>query len=118
MLASQTRPGAVRILDPMVSKKLLMVGDEVSPPQAESEPARHLHQLLKLSLQDNSDDDSTLGSDSDGGNVSDPEETIAQEERLERRVSVLRKKKGLGADETLKQVCCARTIGSSRTFEL
>eukprot|EP00966_Prymnesium_polylepis_P296649 6853156-Prymnesium_polylepis.1 len=84
-----TRPGASRMLDPDVAQKLLLRGDNVHPAPA---PAlKHLHLLVAVTAAAQADDDVDL-SDSDNGILSDPEETLAQEERLEKRVAALRKK--------------------------
>ena len=105
-----SRPGTVKLIDPSVSAQLLTSGDDVSPrlPAASGRP---LHSALGLagaapparaaaapSKEEHGD------TDSDEGILSDPEETLAQEERLERRVGALRRKLGLGDDKTLKQV--------------
>ena len=101
--AGATRPGASRLLDPAVAQQLLLRGDDVH--QAPAPALKHLHLLVAAStpaaVQSDSDHDL---SDSDNGILSDPEETLAQEERLERRVAALRKKFGLRNDKTLKQV--------------
>ena len=67
----------------------------VTPPPA-STP--YLHTVLKVTEE--SDDVLT---ESDNGIVSDPEECILQEERLESRVAALKRKEGLSSDRTLKQ---------------
>ena len=49
------------------------------------------------------DDGDSDGVDSDGGVPSDPEECLAQEERLEERVALLKAREGLRSARTLKQ---------------
>ena len=88
-----------RMLDPAIARQLLACGDEISP--AEPQSLRPLHVTSKTMLADGNEEGLT---DSDNGILSDPDETLAQEERLEKRVVVLRKKRGLSSDTTLKQV--------------
>mmetsp|Transcript_14143 Transcript_14143/g.23533 ORF Transcript_14143/g.23533 Transcript_14143/m.23533 type:complete len:512 (+) Transcript_14143:124-1659(+) len=102
-LTGSTRPGAVRILDHVVSQ-LLLAGDEVDSCEWRSSPEKHLHAILQLQADFDEPEEDVGLTDSDQGMVSDPDETLAQEERLERRVAALRKKEGLASDRTLKQV--------------
>jgi tetratricopeptide (TPR) repeat protein len=125
-------------LDPDVSLQLLNIGDEVSPAltaDGASSP-RPLHlQLLSESpppardsgapsLADAaSDDEISSGADSEGGILSDPEETAAQEERYERRLAMLRRRHGLSDARTLSQVfklldCFIGQYKLNRTDEL
>ena len=91
-----SRPGCATVLDPGVAA-LLMAGDETSP--AVPPALTHLHAALKVIA---SKEDALPDSDSESGIISDPEESILQEERLEQRVRVLKRKLGLSNDRTLK----------------
>jgi len=86
-----------------------------APAASKSNPMAPLHEELETlavsqekapspaaaSAADGSGDDS--GADSEGGVLSDPEETLAQEERYERRLANLRRRRGLRDERTLKQ---------------
>ena len=107
-----SRPGTTRVsapalsakrLDPAVALQLLAQGDETIPPAAPLGGRKPLHAVLQEQRQQQKEDDAGM-TDSDNGILSDPEETMAQEERLEKRVATLRKKLGLASDVTLKQV--------------
>ena len=97
-----SRPGTARILDPTVAQKLLGRGDEVLP-QVDA-PLKHLHLIASVSSAAKPEEEEVELTDSDTGILSDPEETLAQEERLERRVAVMRARRGLKHEKTLKQV--------------
>ena len=93
-----SRPGVAKVLDPLVAS-LLAFGDETIPAVPPS--LTHLHTVLRVMVEHAAD--VIPDSDSDSGIVSDPEECLAQEERLEQRVSMLKRKEGLSTDRTLKQ---------------
>ncbi|KOO27827.1 tetratricopeptide tpr_1 repeat-containing protein [Chrysochromulina tobinii] len=79
---------------------LLLAGDEVLPPAL---PAlAHLHAVLKIGTSA-AGDNVIIDTDSENGIISDPEECLAQEERLEERLRLLKRKEGLATDRTLKQ---------------
>jgi len=85
------------VLDPRVAA-LLASGEEigwVAPPSIEAAAALHASVIAALDVD--------VLTESDGGIISDPEECLAQEERLEQRVAALRRKEGLSTDRTLKQ---------------
>jgi len=93
------------------SLQRLHIDDEVSPaPLAGGASAEPLQAQLSeaspapVATTANSDDDVSSGADSEGGILSDPEETDAQEERYERRLRMLRRRDGASADKTLNQV--------------
>ncbi|KAL1495988.1 hypothetical protein AB1Y20_014625 [Prymnesium parvum] len=98
-----TRPGTSRVLDASIASQLLARGESVDPAPAPG--LKHLHQLVHImaggqAAASNVD----MSEDSENGILSDPEETLAQEERLEKRVEMLRAKYGLSHDKTLKQI--------------
>lgn len=100
MSAGPTRPGASRVLDPAVAAQLFLRGDECYPlPDA---PLTHLHLLVQVTGAAPAEEEELT--DSSTGILSDPEETMAQEERLENRVAKLRKRYGLNNAITLKQI--------------
>ena len=110
--ASWPRPGATRVVDETVSRQLFARGDDISPGVASGSKLLHLVACAKAEPTPSppapapaagSDHGEGL-SDSDNGILSDPEETLLQEERLEKRVAALRKRRGLSDDATLKQV--------------
>ena len=96
-------PFPAKLLDPAVAQQLLAKGDDTSPPALPTGGLKPLHAVLQEQRQLQEEEEAGL-TDSDNGILSDPEETIAQEERLEKRVATLRKKLGLASDVTLKQV--------------
>ena len=72
---------------------------------AASKPRRPPPPSADAAREDEDDDDDGSevdGTDSESGILSDPEETAAQEERLELRVAKLRRKRGEAHDSTLK----------------
>ena len=71
---------------------------------AASKPRRPPPPSADAAREDEDDDDGSEvdGTDSESGILSDPEETAAQEERLELRVAKLRRKRGEAHDSTLK----------------
>ena len=80
--------------DPVVAS-LLLRGDEVLPPQVSQDKT-----LLHLVIADSKD----VNTESEEEEVfSDPEEILAQEDRLEERVAVLKQREGISSDRTLKQ---------------
>jgi tetratricopeptide (TPR) repeat protein len=99
---SAPRPGAAHAIDVAVAS-LLLQGDEVSP--AAGEPSqRHLHALLPHAAASRAkaaaqvdDTDSA-----DDGVISDPEECLVQEDRIETRLAQLKRVLGMGHDRTLK----------------
>ena len=94
-----SRPGVAKVLDPAMAA-LLLAGDEVLPPAL---PAlAHLHAVLKIGTSA-AGDNVIIDTDSENGIISDPEECLAQEERLEERLRLLKRKEGLMTDRTLKQ---------------
>ena len=103
------------MLDPRVAA-LLVSGDDigwVAPPSVEAAAALHASVIAALG------DVSEVLTESDGGIISDPEECLAQEERLEQRVAALKRKEGLASDRTLKQAfklmdCLSRRLSLSR----
>ena len=92
-----SRPGMAKVLDPAVAS-LLLAGEETLPSVPVS--LNHLHSCvgaLVKAAADALDDD-----DEDEAIISDPEESLAQEERLEQRLRLLKRKEGLSSDRTLK----------------
>eukprot|EP00967_Tisochrysis_lutea_P063072 scaffold81223_cov35-Tisochrysis_lutea.AAC.3 len=126
LLTPEMGADSVGRLDPAISLQLLEIGDEVSPapPPAAAAPL-HL-KLLKpgeLTAAEASEDEVTSGADSEGGILSDPEETAAQEDRYERRLAMLRRKYGPHDERTLTQVfklldCLIGQYKLNRTDEL
>jgi tetratricopeptide (TPR) repeat protein len=92
-----SRPGVARIMDPAVAR-LLATGEDVGwvrPPDGVTGDTA-LHRRMTANAEEDVD------TASEDGIVSDPEECLAQEERLEERVALLRLKEGLASDRTLK----------------
>ena len=94
-----SRPGAAKVLDPRVAA-LLASGEDIGWVPAPAEAKNLLHTKIIARLDAAADDD--VNTDTDEGIISDPEECLAQEERLEERVGLLKRKEGLSSDRTLK----------------
>lgn len=101
-MSASTRPGASQMIEPSVAQKLLGRGDEVLPPMHSH--LKHLHLIVPVTSSSKIEQDDVELTDSDNGILSDPEETILQEERIERRVKALRARFGLKHEKTLKQL--------------
>ena len=92
-----SRPGVAKVLDPRVAA-LLVSGEDIGwvvPPSMDAAAALHASVMAAAEPE--------VLTESDGGIISDPEECLAQEERLEQRVAALKRKEGLSSDRTLKQ---------------
>ena len=116
-----SRPGTAKVLDPQAAL-LLIPGDEVgwvSPPQPERQ-ALHLAMLAKARAKE---EEPVQSASEEEEVLSDPEEILAQEERLEERVAALKRKEGLDSERTLKYTfklmdCLIGQYKLNRTDEL
>ena len=103
----QARRQAAKAEDAQVALKEARVESEEAREKAAaaSKPRRPPPPSADAAREDEDDDDDGAaldGTDSESGILSDPEETAAQEERLELRVAELRRKRGEAHDSTLK----------------
>ena len=92
-------------LDARVAE-LLSPGDEVGwvrPPPC-SAPQRALHSTVVAVSARPEEVEAVVSASEEEEVLSDPEEILAQEDRLEQRVAVLKRSEGLGSERTLKSI--------------
>ena len=100
-----SRPGVAKVLDPAAAA-LFICGDEILPPEQDTAPEAPPNgapkKLLHVFLKTTGGAGDDVQTDSEEDVLSDPEEILAQEDRLEERVEQLKRKEGLSSERTLK----------------